>query len=149
MKITLRLAVPEDAASIADLIHQMGYPVSVSEAVDRIKKYSQPYYRLILAEQGGETVGLIALHIYEVLHLPAPEGRVISFCVDEKIRGNGVGTTLLKEAENFFKESGCYKIVLNCNLRRTDTHLYYENRGYQFTSKHFAKFFMKSENSQR
>jgi len=86
---------------------------------------------------------LIALHIYEVLHLPAPEGRVISFCVDEKVREKGVGTSLLNEAEAFFKESGCYKIVLNCNLRRTEIHQYYLNRGYQFTSKHFAKFFMK------
>jgi len=143
MDITIRIAIPEDAAAVADLIHQMGYPVSEPEAEMRIKQYSKPAYRLMLARQDGATVGLIALHIYEVLHLPAPEGRVISFCVDEKVRGRGIGTSLLNEAEHFFKESGCYKIVLNCNLRRTDTHQYYINRGYQFTSKHFAKFFMK------
>lgn len=143
MNIKIRIATPEDAAAIADLINQMGYPVSESESKIRIQQYSKPSYRLMLAEQEGVTVGLIALHIYEVLHLPAPEGRVISFCVDEKVRNKGVGTYLLNEAERFFKESGCYKIVLNCNLRRTDTHQYYLNRGYQFTSKHFAKFFMK------
>ncbi len=143
MNIIIRIAIPEDAASVADLINQMGYPVSESEAEIRIKHYSKPSYRLMLAEIEGNTIGLIALHIYDVLHLPAPEGRVISFCVDEKVRDKGVGTTLLTEAENFFKKSGCYKIVLNCNLRRTDTHQYYLNRGYQFTSKHFAKFFMK------
>ncbi len=143
MNIKIRIAISEDAASVADLINQMGYPVSESEAEIRIQQYSTPSYRLMLAEHEGNTIGLIALHIYDVLHLPAPEGRVISFCVDEKVRDKGVGTKLLNEAENFFKESGCYKIVLNCNLRRTDTHQYYLNRGYQFTSKHFAKFFMK------
>ena len=143
MNIKIRIAISEDAASVADLINQMGYSVSETEAEIRIKHYSKPFYRLMLAEHDGNTIGLIALHIYDVLHLPAPEGRVISFCVDEKVRDKGVGTKLLNEAENFFKESGCYKIVLNCNLRRTDTHQYYLNRGYQFTSKHFAKFFMK------
>jgi GNAT superfamily N-acetyltransferase len=143
MNIKIRIAIPKDAAAVADLIVQMGYPVSEPDAELRMKQYAQPRYRLLLAEDEGETVGLIALHIYDVLHLPAPEGRVISFCVDDKVRNKGVGTALLYEAENFFKESGCYKIVLNCNLRRTDTHQYYINRGYQFTSKHFAKFFMK------
>jgi GNAT superfamily N-acetyltransferase len=143
MNIKIRIATPNDSAVVADLINQMGYSVSEAEAEQRIKQYSKPSYRIMMAEHDGVTVGLIALHIYDVLHLPAPEGRVISFCVDEKVRNKGVGTILLNEAENFFKESGCYKIVLNCNLRRADTHQYYLNRGYQFTSKHFAKFFMK------
>lgn len=143
MNIIIRLATPGDASAIADLISQMGYPITESEAEIRIHQYSKLTYRLMVAELEGVTIGLIALHIYDVLHLPAPEGRVISFCVDEKVRCKGVGTRLLLEAERFFKESKCYKIVLNCNLRRSDTHQYYLNRGYQFTSKHFAKFFMK------
>ncbi len=143
MKIKVDLAKTEDAVAVAALINQMGYPVSEEESAARIIQYSKPSYWLWLAKSDGMTVGLIALHIYDVLHLPAPEGRVISFCVDETVRGNGVGSTLLLHAENFFKENGCYKIVLNCNLKRTDTHQYYLNRGYLFTSKHFAKFFMK------
>jgi len=140
LETSIHIARPEDAAAVADLIRQMDYPVSEQEAAQRIKLYSQPNYHLLLAKKGKITIGLIALHIYDVLHLPAPEGRIISFCVDEKIRGTGAGTTLLHAAEVFFKEKKCFKIVLNCNLKRPDTHQYYLNRGYLFTSKHFAKF---------
>jgi GNAT superfamily N-acetyltransferase len=137
---SIHIAKPEDVIEITDLLHQMGYPVSETEAAARMKLYSQPSYCLFVCKLDMVTVGFIALHFYDVLHLPAPEGRISSFCVDEKIRGKGIGTALLLAAENFFKEKGCYKIVLNSNLKRPDTHQYYLNRGYLYTSKHFAKF---------
>lgn len=140
MKITIEEAKTEDAAEIADLLGQMGYPVSVVDTANRIKMYSQPSYRLLVAKTDAVTVGFIALHTYDVLHLPAPEGRISSFCVNEKVRGTGIGIALLKAGEDYFKENGCYKIVLNSNLKRPETHQFYLNRGYQFTSKHFAKF---------
>lgn len=140
MKISIRPAQPDDAAALADLIQQLGYRVTDEECRMRIASYAQPHYLLLVAEREDLVVGYIALHRYEVIHLPATEGRITSFCVDEKIRGTGVGQALLRAAEDYFKENGCYKIVLNSNLKRPETHQYYENRGYQFTSKHFAKF---------
>jgi GNAT superfamily N-acetyltransferase len=139
MKIRVHVAKTEDAGEVADLLRQMGYPVSESEVISRIKLYIKPSYLLLVAKSEEVIVGFIALHIYDVLHLPAPEGRISSFCVDENVRGTGVGTMLLNAAELFFKEKGCYKIVLNSNLKRPETHQYYLNRGYQYTSKHFAK----------
>jgi len=143
MNASMREAKPEDAPKVAALLHQMGYPVSEAEAARRIKLYTQPSYHLLVAKIDEGVVGFIALHIYDVLHLPAPEGRISSLCVDEKIRGTGVGTALLQAAEKYFKEKGCYKIVMNSNLKRPETHQYYLNRGYLFTSKHFAKFLMR------
>jgi GNAT superfamily N-acetyltransferase len=143
MTINLHKAKPEDAAAVADLLQQMGYPVTPPEVETRIERFSEPGYLLLIAKNENNTVGFIALHVYHVLHLPAPEGRIVSFCVDQKIRGNGVGTNLLNEAEHYFKQNGCYKIVLNSNLKRTDTHQYYLNRGYEFTSKHFIKLIKK------
>lgn len=140
MKITISTAKPEDSNGVSDLLRQMGYVTSDSETARRIKLYEQPAYRLMLAKTPEIIVGFIALHFYDVLHLPAPEGRISSFCVDEKVRGKGIGKTLLTAAEDYFKENGCYKIVLNSNLKRPETHQFYLNRGYQFTSKHFAKF---------
>lgn len=142
MKISIRPAQPDDAATLADLIQQLGYPVSDEECLKRIARYTLPHYLLLVAEREQMVVGYISLHVYDVIHLPAPEGRITSFCVAEKLRGSGVGNTLLRAAEDYFKEKGCYKIVLNSNLKRPETHQYYLNRGYQFTSKHFAKFLM-------
>jgi len=140
MKISIEVAKPEDAARVADLLRQMGYATSESDTAKRIALYGQPSYQLLIAKAEEMTVGFIALHLYDVLHLPAPEGRISSFCIDEKVRGKGIGKTLLNAAEDYFKENGCYKIVLNSNLKRPETHQFYLNRGYQFTSKHFVKF---------
>ena len=112
MKISIEVAKPEDANRVTDLLRQMGYAASESDTVNRIKLYAQPSYRLLLAKTEEMTVGFIALHFYEVLHLPTPEGRISSFCIDEKVRGKGIGKTLLAAAEDYFKENGCYKIVL-------------------------------------
>jgi GNAT superfamily N-acetyltransferase len=102
--------------------------------------YTQPSYRILVARKEETTVGFIALHFYDELHLPGPVGRITSFCVNEIMRGTGVGTALLAAAEDFFKEKGCIKIQVTSNLRRLQTHHYYLHHGYQETSKHFVKF---------
>lgn len=140
MKIAIYIAKPGDAAEVADLLGQLGYPVSASEASLRMELYQQPSYQILVAKKEEVTVGFIALHVYDELHLPGPVGRITSFCVKETFRGTGIGTTLLDAAEVFFKENGCYKIEVTSNLRRSQTHLYYLHHGYQETSKHFVKF---------
>jgi GNAT superfamily N-acetyltransferase len=132
MKISIEVAKPEDANRVADLLRQMGYVASETDTAKRIALYRPPSYQLLLAKAEEVTVGFIALHFYDVLHLPAPEGRISSFCVDEKFRGTGVGTLLLNRAEDFFDQNGCYKIVLNSNLKRPETHQFYLNKGYLF-----------------
>jgi GNAT superfamily N-acetyltransferase len=139
MKITIHVGKPEDATDVANLLGQLGYPVSASEAASRIKLYSPPPYLLLIAKTEEETVGFIALHVYDELHLPGPVGRITSFCVNETVRGTGVGTRLLHAAEYFFKEKGCFKIEVTSNLRRMHTHHYYLHHGYKETSKHFVK----------
>lgn len=140
MKITIHIANPADAVDVADLLGQLGYPVSASEAALRMKFYEQPHYRILIAKKEETNVGFIALHVYDELHLPGPVGRITSFCVNETVRGTGVGTTLLYAVEDFFKEKECYKIEVTSNLRRSQTHRYYLHHGYQETSKHFVKF---------
>ena len=139
MKISIHVATPHDAAAIADLVSQLGYLASEQDAAARIASHTSPSYLLLIAKKEDQPVGYIALHVYQVLHFPAPEGRITSFCVDKKSQGLGIGNDLLQAAENFFREKGCYRIVFNSNLKRISTHQYYLNRGYQFTSKHFTK----------
>lgn len=129
----------KDALTISNLMGQLGYPCSEAEAIQKIENYNKPSYKLITAKNDGVIVGFIALHVYHQLHLPGPVGRITSFCVDEKVRGTGVGSALLKAAEDFFSDEGCFKIEVTSNLRRMQTHQYYLHQGYKETSKHFVK----------
>jgi GNAT superfamily N-acetyltransferase len=143
MKIHIEDAQSEDAARLVFLLGQLGYPASYSEMVDKIQLHKNPSYKLFVAKEESQAVGFIALHFYHAFHHSAPIGRITAFCVDEPMRGTGIGSLLLKTAEDFFHQQQCFKIEVTSNLKRNSTHQYYQQRGYTETSRHFIKLFGK------
>jgi GNAT superfamily N-acetyltransferase len=137
--IQIAEAARPDAAAIAHLLEQLGYPASETETLRRIECYQQPGYKLWVAKDENKTVGFIALHVYQAFHWEKPYGKIVAFCVDDRARGKGVGSMLLTKAEKYFAESGCVKIEVSSNKRRAATHAYYLNRGYEETSRYFVK----------
>lgn len=137
--MSIQEAELKDALAISILLGQLGYPVTEAEAFKKIWTYSKPCYKLFTAKKDEPVVGFIALHVYHQLHHNGPIGRITSFCLDENVRGHGMGSALLEEAERFFNEHGCIKIEVTSNKRRIKTHDYYLHRGYTQTSKHFVK----------
>ena len=142
--MNIREATPKDASALSDLLGQLGYPTSHTLSLEKIKAYSQAGYKMLLAESDQNVIGFISLHWYISPHLPGPVGRITAFCMDEKVRGQGKGTLLLRAAEQFFEKMDCFKIEVTSNLRRERTHVYYSNLGYEQTSKHFVKFIKKA-----
>jgi N-acetylglutamate synthase-like GNAT family acetyltransferase len=138
-EIIIREAEIEDGEAIASLLTQLGYPTTKSDALEKITNYEQPTYKLLVALIENNTVGYIALHYYDTMHWQKPIGRITSFCVDEKYRNSGVGIALLKASEEYFSKKDCQKVEVSSNKRRTETHQFYLNRGYQERSKIFAK----------
>ncbi|MCL6600300.1 MAG: arsinothricin resistance N-acetyltransferase ArsN1 [Alicyclobacillus macrosporangiidus] len=68
-------------------------------------------YRVFIAENGGEVIGLASLHPYS--HRCAYSGvGEISVYVRRDWRGKGVGQKLLSALEEFAKEQGFHKLVL-------------------------------------
>lgn len=138
--MTIEIAKKEDASRLIILLAQLGYTAQTEDVIKKINLHAIENYKLMVAKVNGEVMGFIALHVYQTFHLSGLVGRITSFCVDESQRGFGIGNSLLAAAEDYFKENKCYKIEVTSNLRRTSTHSYYLNRGYQETSKHFVKF---------
>ena len=124
---------------ITRLLTQMGYPDSVKAVAQRIKENQRTDYKIFVAEINQLIAGVIVTHTYTYLHATGLVGRIMTFCVDENIRGTGVGTQLLTYAENYLASLKCVKVELNCNNRRTETHQFYRQRGYEQTSLHFVK----------
>lgn len=143
MKIHIEDAKSEDAKGLAILLGQLGYPVADWEAMNKIQLQKSPTYKLLVAKEENQVLGFIALHFYHAFHLPAPVGRITAFCVNERVRGSGIGSLLLTTAEDFFHQHHCYKIEVTSNLKRTSTHQYYLQRGFTETSRHFVKLFGK------
>jgi GNAT superfamily N-acetyltransferase len=139
MKAQILEATNLHAEAITQLLNQMGYPDTVEAVAPRIEENQRPGYKIFVAEIDQRTVGFISVHTYTYLHAAGLIGRIMTFCVDETIRGSGIGTQLLTHAEHYLANQGCVKVELNCNNRRTETHQFYKQRGYSQTSLHFVK----------
>ena len=141
MSILITEANRTHAEAITQLLVQMGYPDSVEAVAKRIEENQRPDYKIFVAELTQQVVGVIVTHTYTYLHAAGLVGRIMTFCVDENVRSSGVGTKLLTFAEDYLASLRCIKVKLNCNNRRTDTHRFYKQRGYEQTSLHFVKKF--------
>jgi GNAT superfamily N-acetyltransferase len=92
---------------------------------------------LLVAEDEGAAVGAAAFIVIPNLsHVGRPYAVVEDVVVDATRRGERIGEALMRRALELARESGCYKLVLTSNRRRTDAHRFYERLG--FTASHYG-----------
>ena len=140
MNVTVRLAAHADAAAIAPLVSQLGYPSAAAEVEARLARLKDhPDIRAYVAEQAGKPVGMVGLMVFPAFHRDGLHGYITALVVDEKIRGTGVGGVLLEAAEAWFAERGVKRVSLTTALHREDAHVFYEKHGYTYTGKRFTK----------
>ena len=84
-------------------------------------------------------IGCLTTSLTQVLHRPAPVGRISMMVVDEKLRNRGIGAVLVAAAEQALAAQGCYMVEVTSHVRRTEAHRFYERIGYQRTSVRLAK----------
>jgi predicted N-acetyltransferase YhbS len=130
-----------DAAAVAALSAQLGYPATESEIgrrLDAIVRHEDAC--ALVAEADGLVIGWI--HAYRV-HLIESDDHVEigGLVVEETSRRRGAGRALLAAAEAWSRLSGCPAIRLRSQLFRADAHAFYERLGYEYvkTQKTFRK----------
>jgi GNAT superfamily N-acetyltransferase len=137
----IRQATSADSTGIKSLLAQLGYPgLTEDEVKAKIKTYTSGSYNLLVTEVDGEVIAFISLHVFEIFHSKGLIGRISAFCVDENFRSKGIGAKLLQAAEDFFIKSGCSKIEVTSNAKRTRTHQFYLNLAYEEDSRRFVKY---------
>lgn len=139
-KPLVRVAAIEDAAALATLMTQLGYPSDAFQLRMRLRRAAgNPDVRVLVAESEGRILGLIALMLFHAFVHDRPHGYITSLVVDESVRGGGAGSTLLAAGEAWFKEHGVDKATLTSHLRREAAHRFYERRGYEFNGRRYVK----------
>jgi len=126
----IRPAETRDAAALARLIGQLGYPAAEAEIVERLALMEAEGRAVLVAESEGAVVGCLSTSVMRVLHRPAPVGRISMMVVDEARRGRGIGARLVEAAERTLAAQGCTMIEVTSNQRRTEAHRFYERLGY-------------------
>lgn len=140
--IKIRAAESRDAAGLAALAGQLGYPSTREQVEARLRGMAGDQERIVFVAEhaGGELAGYADLFLLRTIGADA-RVEVAGLVVDEASRSRGVGAMLMARAEDWAREKGCAVIGLRSNVIREGAHRFYENLGYRVnkTQKSFRK----------
>lgn len=140
MDIEIRNAAPEDAAALALLLDQLGYPSTETEVIQRLAHLaSTGSDQCLVAVRDGEMVGMAAVHISATLVDNNPVAKLSALVVDQRYRRQGIGDALISAIERQARTTGCSLIFLTTAERRADAHAFYRRLGFEETGSRFAK----------
>ena len=140
MTITIRDAAASDAQRVAELLAQLGHPISTETVERQLALLSDTGRdRVLVAESDGVVLGVLSLHWTPLLHRDRPLGRITALVVDEAARGQGIGSRFVAEAERVLREAGCSAVEVTSNVRRADAHNFYRGLAYGQPSAYFRR----------
>ena len=131
--MTIRPARISDAAIIADLATQLGYPTRPEEAEARLRDLVDREDGAVLAaEEGGTVIGwghVVGARRIEL----GPFAELVALVVDESRRGLGTGAALVAAALDWAARQGFDTLRVRSNVVRERTHAFYERLGFTRT----------------
>jgi GNAT superfamily N-acetyltransferase len=128
---TIRAARPYDAAAIAGLAGELGYPASPQQIRARLAGIEAlPGACVLVAEDAqGRVVGW--LHVAARAQLTEDAcAEILGLVVGEEARGGGVGAALVRAAEAWARREGCVRMRVRSRETRERAHRFYEREGY-------------------
>ena len=140
MSAAVRRATVADAEAIASLLTQLGYPATPDEVRARIHASEEVASRAVMVGVlDGAVAGLAVGEVAETFHRPAPVARLALLVTDERARGKGVGTTLVRWFEGWARGRGATRATLESALHREKAHGFYRARGWEATGLRFVR----------
>lgn len=126
--IEIRAAKPQDAPSIASLLHSLGYPAEPAEVQQRLRDLDASADDRVLLTEGG----LVAVHRVLRLAEAVPLARITALVVLPQRRRQGVARALVNAAEDAARAWGCGELEVSSGLRpeRAAAHAFYEALGF-------------------
>jgi GNAT superfamily N-acetyltransferase len=131
----VRAVLESELPQVLDLIDEFDRKTSPRPST---KVLSATYSKLL--ESGGCVLGAIidgsVVGTCTVAICPnfswecRPYAVIENVVVTEQLRHKGIGRAILKQAVDFAKEQGCYKVALMTGSKRVETHRFYEASGF-------------------
>ena len=127
----VRSAAATDAAAIAALMTQLGYPCSDDDAAARLGYWlGNPMSRVLVAERDGAVIGCLSLPAVPYLERTGRWARIESLVIDRSARGAGAGAALVRAADTQARRWGCLAMEVTSARTRPDAHLFYQRMGF-------------------
>jgi GNAT superfamily N-acetyltransferase len=131
MGFKVRAARPEDAASIALLSKELGYPAGAKSTRERLRTILGRYdQRVVVAvAPGGAVCGWLQAQCNVVIE-SGLRVEITGLVVSHGMRRRGVGRSLVAQAETWAREISAETIVVRSNTKRVESHAFYPSLGY-------------------
>ena len=131
MTTMIRVARNYDADVLAALCGELGYPATRQQVVARLAAIQARGDGDVLVAEGaaGTVVGWLQVGMAKPLTGDA-EGEVLGLVVADGARGDGIGASLLAEAERWACAHGCRRMRVRSRVERERAHRFYEGAGY-------------------
>jgi ribosomal protein S18 acetylase RimI-like enzyme len=145
MNLSIREARPEDAFQVTELVRLLarneGEESPITEA-DVLSFLSFPGAVVLLAEEGGEVLGMLSYVIRPNLYHGGLVGLIDELVVYPRARGRGVGSALIQAVVSRCAASGCREISVSTMPDNTRALAFYRRHGFTdeaiLLERHFA-----------
>jgi N-acetylglutamate synthase-like GNAT family acetyltransferase len=138
--VVVRDATVADAAALAPLLGELGYPADSAALTVRMRRMlARDDQKVLIAEDAGGALGLLALHVFPVLAYDRDLAMIMALVVTERARGLGVGRQLIDRASAIGKSLGASRLMVTTHVRRADAHAFYERLGFEFTGRRYVR----------
>jgi GNAT superfamily N-acetyltransferase len=129
-KVTIRNADLADAAVIAELSGQLGYPDREQAIAERLACIlGRKGTAVFVAELDGKVVGWAHAAGQQFIESP-PFAELAGLVVDRDARRLGVGSRLVEACAQWARNQGFGQIRVRCNVVREDAHQFYRKVGF-------------------
>ena len=128
-----RAATLDDAAEIARLSTQLGYPVEASAMAARLVRWlpDADHFIRVIAD-GPRLLGWITAE--RRLSLESGDSiEITGLVVDRTIHRGGVGSTLVAAVADWARSQGDAHLIVRSNVARVESHPFYERLGFTRT----------------
>jgi GNAT superfamily N-acetyltransferase len=130
-RVEVRECEPRDAATVAALSGELGYPVPATEMERRLERVANdPDHTVLVAcLEDGSVAGWIDVGV--VFHLQSGAYCEIGgLVVATNFRSNGIGRELVIAAEGWASSRGLAMVLVRSNAARADAHRFYLRENY-------------------
>jgi N-acetylglutamate synthase-like GNAT family acetyltransferase len=138
--VRIRRATVADAASLATLLGELGYPTAEGQVPGRLRRLAaDPRAVAFVAEREGRIVGVATIHMFDGLHADDSLAQLTLLVVGAGERGAGIGRRLVEAVEGVARAGGCHRIFVTTAEYRAGAHAFYQRLGYEYTGRRFAR----------
>jgi len=142
--ISITKATEKDMPSILELLYELDRPTPIDDKEikafqNKIKDYFSDSQKIILlAKQDSKSVGLVNVILLRRLNREKLAMYIPELIVTKELRNSGIGKKLIQHCITFAKKKGCYRIRLESENQRKESHQFYKNLGFEQSALSFA-----------